>query len=86
MGFIETAPLVCPAERVSLNRLPLDGSGEGVRDRPRGVGATEGGVGRGYVFTLKPAMKGSIEVAPFVCSAEMASLNRPPSRRRNTGC
>ena len=60
-----------------LNQLPLDGSGEGTRDRPRGVGATEGGMGRGYVFTIKPAMKGSIEVAPFVCSAERASLNRP---------
>ena len=30
------------------------------------------------MFTLKPAMKGSIEVSPFVCSAERASLNRPP--------
>ena len=43
VGSIEVAPLVCSAERVSLNRLPLDGSGEGARGRPRGVGATEVG-------------------------------------------
>ena len=70
VGSIEVAPLVCPAERVSLNRTPLNGSGEGALDRPRGVGATEGGMGRGYVFTLKPAMKGSIEVALSVCSGK----------------
>ena len=78
VGSIEVAPLVCSAERVSLNHPPLDGSGEGARDHPSGVGAIEGGMGQGYVFTRKPARKGSIEVAPLVCSAERASLNRPP--------
>ena len=76
MGSIEVALLVCSPERVSLNHPPLDGSGEGARDHPSGVGAIEGGMGQGYVFTRKPARKGSIAVAPLVCSAERASLNR----------